>query len=199
MHILLCNPHLQNQSSTLIAGSEPVYKGRLLLKSTCYNSRNMPHLPYTPTYSAHMLRSFAHWTSQSVWDYAGIAAPHSDAQAEALALYHAPFALVSHGTETDPIFCYANLTAQQLWQMGWGEFTRTPSRHSAEPVTDIQGERNALLAQALARGWVDNYEGIRIASTGQRFAIERTVLWNVVDDDGQRIGQAALIRSWRAL
>lgn len=41
--------------------------------------------------------------------------------------------IVSHGTETDPVFWFANRAAQGLWEMDWARFTRTPSRLSAEP------------------------------------------------------------------
>ncbi len=58
-------------------------------------------------------------------------------------LYEAPFALVSHGMETDPIFRYANQTAQQLWQMSWDEFVVLPSRLSAEQI--LQEERDQCL------------------------------------------------------
>ena len=36
--------------------------------------------------------------------------------------------LVSHGTEADPIFRYANTAALTLWEMDWNRFTRLPSR-----------------------------------------------------------------------
>lgn len=47
-------------------------------------------------------------------------------------LFDAPFVLVSHGTETDPIFNYGNQAALKLWEMTWGELTRTPCRLTAE-------------------------------------------------------------------
>jgi len=52
----------------------------------------------------------------------------------AKALFQAPFVLVSHGTQTDPILNYGNQTALKLWSMEWNEFTKTPSRMTAEPV-----------------------------------------------------------------
>ena len=32
----------------------------------------------------------------------------------------APAALLMHGNEADPVFCYANRTAQRLWGQTWG-------------------------------------------------------------------------------
>ena len=53
-------------------------------------------------------------------------------------LFHAPFAVVSHDTASDPIFNYANLKALELFELNWEEFTRLPSRLSAEPVNQIE-------------------------------------------------------------
>ncbi len=115
------------------------------------------------------------------------------------ALFHIPQAVVSHGTEADPIFRYANRAALDLWEMDWQAFTRLPSRLSAEPATAIQSDRADLLRAALQKGWIDTYSGVRISSTGRRFEIHDTVLWNVVDADGVRHGQAAFIRNWAYL
>lgn len=101
--------------------------------------------------------------------------------------------LVSHGTEADPIFRYANTAALTLWEMDWARFTHLPSRLSAQAEPDIQGDRARLLAAALAKGWVGDYQGIRISAKGQRFLIRDTVLWTVTDAQGLRHGQAALI------
>src|SRR5262245_60802543 len=59
--------------------------------------------------------------------------------------YDAPAALLMHGIEADPVFCYANRTAQGLWGLTWDEFIRLPSRLSAEPL--VQTERDQLLAR----------------------------------------------------
>lgn len=112
----------------------------------------------------------------------------------AKALYHAPFALVSHDTQADPLFNYANLTAQQLFGMTWGEFVRLPSRYSAEEPR--RATRAQLLQQVAIQGYIDNYSGIRIAKNGQRFAIEQATVWNVTTRTGVAYGQAALFAHW---
>jgi hypothetical protein len=109
-------------------------------------------------------------------------------------LHEAPFALVSHGTEADPIFNYANKTAQRLWEMDWDEFTSTPSRLSAEPMR--REERELLLQQVAQFGFAEKYEGIRISKTGKRFWIRNTTVWNVLDEQGHYIGQAASYSKW---
>ena len=148
-------------------------------------------------YNRLMANSFQRFTGQSILG-AMDTASLSDSEL-AQAMFNAPQAIVSHGAEADPIFRYANARALKLWEMDWDAFTRLPSRLSAEAAGDIQSDRDALLKAALAKGWVDNYTGIRISSTGKRFDIRNTVLWNVVDDKGVRHGQAAFIRDWRFL
>ena len=108
-------------------------------------------------------------------------------------LWELPEPLVSHGTEADPVFRYANRAALDLWEMDWDSFTRLPSRLSAQDDPGIQTDRNQYLHQAATRGWVADYTGIRISAKGQRFRISDTVLWTVTDATGTRHGQAALI------
>lgn len=143
--------------------------------------------PVIAAYSQLLNKSFLHWTGNTLTDEVDVA--H--------ALYHAAFALVSHGTQPDPIFCYANLTAQRLWNMDWDTFTHTPSRRSVEPA--VAAERERLLKQAAEQGFIDNYQGVRINADGKRFMIKDTVLWNVVDELGTLRGQAAVIRAWEWL
>ncbi len=146
-------------------------------------------------YNALMAFSFHHFTGEDI--LAG--ARRLDAMDLALAMFNAPVAVVSHGMEADPIFRYANATALDLWQMDWNAFTRLPSRHSAEPQPDVQTDRERSLRSVAENGFVDGYSAIRISSQGRRFEIRDTVLWNVIDYDGIRHGQAAFIRDWRYL
>lgn len=113
--------------------------------------------------------------------------------AVAEALYRAEFALLCHDGAADPLFIYANQTAQRLWQLDWGAFVGMPSRLSAEP--DARAVRAAMLARVDRHGYVDDYEGVRVDSRGRRFRIEDACIWNVTDDAG-RLGQAARIGRW---
>lgn len=63
------------------------------------------------------------------------------------AAYKGNFVLVSHNTDPDPLFIYANRTAQELWELPWDQFCGMPSRKSAEPSTGIQADRNSALAK----------------------------------------------------
>lgn len=112
-------------------------------------------------------------------------------------LFTAPFALVSHGTEEDPIFNFGNQTALTLFELTWEDFTRLPSRQSAEPMN--QRDRQQLLDLVTKQGYIDNYSGIRITSTGKRFMITAATVWNLIDDQGQYHGQAAIFDMWSFL
>jgi len=116
---------------------------------------------------------------------------------EARRLYHAPFVVVSHGTQADPILNYGNLAAQQLWEMDAITLTSIPSRLTAEPMH--RDERSEMMARAQRDGFVDDYRGIRISRTGKRFLIEKAVIWNLQDLAGRRLGQAATFSHWKPL
>ena len=116
---------------------------------------------------------------------------------KARALYEAPFVVVSHDTAPDPVFNYANLAAQHLFEMDWNAFVRTPSRLSAGPVH--RDERARLLEEVARNGYIDNYEGIRVSKSGRQFRIERAVVWNLTDALGRYAGQAAVFSDWQDL
>ena len=105
--------------------------------------------------------------------------------------------VVSHGTETDPLLNYGNRTALELWEMTLHEFLGTPSRQTAEPVH--RDEREELLRRTREFGYIDDYSGIRISATGKRFRIHRATVWNVVNSESQRVGQAAAFSQWTHL
>jgi hypothetical protein len=109
-------------------------------------------------------------------------------------LYEAPFALVAHDTRADPIFGYANRIAQNVFEMNWAEITSIPSRQSAEPV--LQDERQSLLQRVHQFGFMNDYAGIRISKTGKRFWIRNATVWNLIDTNGVRVGQAARFDRW---
>lgn len=112
-------------------------------------------------------------------------------------LFHAPFVLLSHNTATDPLFNYANAKALELFELNWQELIVLPSRLSAEPVN--QAERDRLLAQVTAKGFINDYQGIRISKTGQRFQIRNAIVWNLTDAAGVYQGQAACFSDWTFL
>ena len=60
-------------------------------------------------------------------------------------LFHAPFVVVCHGTQSDPLLSYANQLALELWKISIPVLLQTPSRMTAEPVH--RDERAELLAR----------------------------------------------------
>jgi len=112
-------------------------------------------------------------------------------------IYYSPFAVVSHGIEADPVFNYGNRTALELFEMTWEEFTKLPSRQSAEAMS--QEERNRLLADVASNGFIDHYSGVRISRSGRRFMIESATVWNLLDGNDAHCGQAALFEQWHFL
>ena len=111
------------------------------------------------------------------------------------ALFHAPFVVLSHDTAPDPILTYGNQTALDLFALSWAELIQMPSRLTAEAPD--RADRARLLAEVTAYGFIDNYSGVRISRTGQRFLIERATVWNLTDEEGRPCGQAATFREWR--
>lgn len=123
--------------------------------------------------------------------------PDLSPEAAAKALFDAPFVVLSHNTATDPILTYGNLTALNLFALTWEELIQMPSRLTAEAPN--RTERARLLAEVTARGFIDDYSGVRIARTGQRFLIEQATVWNLSDAEGRPCGQAATFQAWRLL
>ncbi|MGJ8671800.1 MEKHLA domain-containing protein [Rubritalea sp.] len=113
------------------------------------------------------------------------------------ALLDAPFVLLSHGIEEDPIFNFGNHAALSLFELSWEQLTALPSRKSAEPIN--REERKALLDQVTTYGFIDNYSGIRISSSGKKFLIKDAVVWNLIDSSGGYHGQAAVFEDWSYL
>ena len=56
-----------------------------------------------------------------------------------------------------------------------------------------QKERNELLNQVNSHGFIENYNGIRVASDGKLFQIKDATIWNIDDEKSQKIGQAVII------
>ena len=138
-------------------------------------------------------RSLKHWTGREL-----LADSEPGALVElAEKIFHAPFVLVSHGTQADPILNYGNAAALALWEMSWAELTRTPSRLTAEAPN--REERARLLAAVTANGFIDDYSGIRISKTGRRFRIAQATVWNLLDERGICSGQAAMFSRWEFL
>ncbi|MEM8643062.1 MAG: MEKHLA domain-containing protein [Cyanobacteria bacterium P01_G01_bin.54] len=145
----------------------------------------------TPFYRQHgnlLCQSYQRFTGQSLL-------PNPLTHEEPIeALFAAPFALLSHGIEADPIFNFGNQTALTLFELTWAQLLQVPSRTSAEPLN--QAERQRLLTRVTEQGYIDDYSGVRISATGRRFLIRAAIVWNLIDAQGQYQGQAAVFDQW---
>lgn len=137
-----------------------------------------------------LLDSYRRWTGRELL-------PIDRTRPLAPQLWAAPRVIVSHGTEADPLLNYGNQAALQRWQMDWQQLVATPSRLTAEPVA--REERAALLQRVTTNGYIDDYSGVRIAASGQRFRIQLASVWNIVDENGVYCGQAASFDRWHDL
>jgi hypothetical protein len=144
-------------------------------------------LALDPAFARLMCDSFARFVGREL-------VPDSEPAARWL-YEEAPFGLLAHNAGDDPLFIYANRTAQACFEYSWDEFLRLPSRSSAEP--GAQEDRDRLLADVRARNFAEGYRGLRIAKSGRRFWIEDVIMWNLVDGDGNRQGQAAIFPRWQ--
>lgn len=144
--------------------------------------------------SAHALclaRSFKKWTGRDLL-------PGHFPEAElAQKLFDAPFIVVSHGMQADPVLSYGNRAALELWEMSWDEFTGTPSRLTAEAPN--RQERARLLEIVTCNGFIDDYSGVRISKNGRRFEISRAIVWNLISEKSEPCGQAATFSEWKFL
>lgn len=137
-------------------------------------------------------QSFAALTGQPLVEGAG-------AQPEEIVerLWRAPQVIVAHDTAPDPVFFFANRAALTLFEMDFEAFTQLPSRLSAEPM--LREERAHLLERVARDGIITDYAGVRVSATGRRFRIEQAAVWNLIDADAVRHGQAAAFARWTPL
>lgn len=112
-------------------------------------------------------------------------------------LFESPVVVLSHGLQDDPIFNYGNQAALDLFEMDWATLTQLPSRKSAQPIN--RDERARLLDAVTSKGFIDDYSGVRISSSGRRFLIPKAIVWNLVDEADKLQGQAATFSDWEYL
>ncbi|MCG3778725.1 MAG: hypothetical protein JW388_1450 [Nitrospira sp.] len=144
--------------------------------------------PAVIKWSQLLLNSFRRWTGRELLERVG------DPAYQAHALFLSPFVVVSHGVDEDPLLNYGNQMALDLWGLSRDQFMSTPSRLTTEPIN--QAEREWMLEQAKVHGYLDTYRGVRITSTGRRFLVDNARIWNVMNTQEQRVGQAASFSQW---
>ncbi|AFY77442.1 MAG: MEKHLA domain-containing protein [Hydrococcus sp. C42_A2020_068] len=155
------------------------------------NSKDVWQQPEIISWSQILLNSYEKLLKKPLMERKG------DRLEQAKALFLAPFVVVSHGTESDPILNYGNQMALTLWETSWQDFIATPSRLTAEPID--REERERMLALAAQQGFINDYRGIRISKTGRRFLIGGAIVWNLTDFQNRVLGQAATFSQWSFL
>jgi PAS domain-containing protein len=157
-----------------------------LVKMTMAPKRRAEDLSTDPGFFALLTESYARLVGKQL----------APAGKDAKWLYNAaPFVVLAHSPEDDPKFIYANKAAQKCFEYSWEEFLSLRSRLSAEAPD--RAERQALLEQVARNGFMTGYRGVRVAKSGRRFIIKDGVVWELIDRDGMRHGQAATFLSWR--
>jgi hypothetical protein len=104
----------------------------------------------------------------------------------------APFGVLAQDASREPRFVYANRAAQSFFECDWQEIV---GMHSSLSAPDVNREaRAAVMEGVLKNGYRSGYRGLRRTLPGRLFWIEDVTIWNIIDDEGIRHGQAALIR-----
>ncbi|WP_337100183.1 MEKHLA domain-containing protein [Paenibacillus sp. YIM B09110] len=139
----------------------------------------------TEAHALLLMDSYLRWTGRELVDRESLSGMTSAADL----LFQAPRVILSHGTEADPVLNFGNALALKLWEMEWDKLTSIPSRLTAEPLE--REERDRFFTLVTANGYVDDYTGVRISSSGRRFYMKQATVWNLIDEAGVYRGQAA--------
>jgi hypothetical protein len=155
----------------------------------------MDHIPFSigsPDWiqiSEEILNSFQFWVGSDLLEL-----PSPDSVDRARQLFELDAVVLAHGIEEDPIFCFGNQAALDLWEIEMEELLGMPSRLSAE-LTE-RSSRSEMLNRGKGQGLIRDYEGIRVSTTGKRFYVRNATIWNLLNEAGVRTGQAAMFRDW---
>ena len=136
-------------------------------------------------------RSLRHWTKKDLISI------ESEPEAAAEAIWNAEFVVLSHQFSEDPLLNYGNQVALDLFEITWEDLIRMPSRLTAEAPN--RAERQRLLEKVSSQGYIDDYSGVRVSLSGQRFMIHQALVWTLINDRLEPIGQAATFSSWTPL
>lgn len=136
-----------------------------------------------------ILRSYRRWTGEELIPR-GAGGPEERAKR----LFGADRVVAASNDDPDPLLVYGNRKALELWELPWEKFVGSPARATAEPLE--QAARDRFLAEVRQNGFIRDYEGVRISSSGRRFRIRNATVWNLLDESGRYLGQAATFTDW---
>ena len=128
--------------------------------------------------------SLQKFTGKSLFDYMkGVSEPSQVHD-------HERYAVLSHGVQDDPIYCYFNKAAFLQFQFSEDEVYQLPSRYSAPDGAERES-RAEDVQQAVAEDVKELGSVIRQTKHGELFEMVNVILWNVYDESGERVGQTA--------
>lgn len=136
-----------------------------------------------------LMDSFQHYLSKDLIE------PCGNKEQQAKSIYFSSRIVIAHDNKEEPRFIFANRAATDLWEVEHHSFIGMPSKQSAEQ--EHRKDRARMLNQAKEKGYILNYSGIRVSKQGKRFFIENAIIWNVLDNKKNIIGQAATFEDWK--
>lgn len=101
------------------------------------------------------------------------------------------FVVLSHGNQTDPIYNYENAAGFRVFRWPAERYYKLPSRYSAPEGANRQA-REAMIDSTVAQDVIYIDEAVRVRYPNATVTLRDAILWNVYDDDGNRVGQTAL-------
>lgn len=105
---------------------------------------------------------------------------------------HERYAVLSHGVQDDPIYHYFNRAAFRTFQFPEQVAYETPSRYSAPPGPERDVTRAKQVDDAVQHDHTVIPEAIRQTYHGNLIRVRNIILWNVYDENGDRVGQTAI-------
>ena len=138
------------------------------------------------------------WTGKGVLERMGMTTVDADQRDDQNGDYEQVYlndryVLITHGTEDDPIYNFANRAALAAFWRPWDDMVRLPSSQSVVLRSVDASKRIELMKSVTDNNYVENATGIRVRDDGKFIQLVDAVVWNIVDDDDDRtyIGQAA--------
>ena len=160
--------------------------------ATPQSSRTIRSLKTTPVGRVEDVNEWIQWSSDS------LAQAYNQSLLEMMMLdsiervhSHKRYAVLSHGVQDDPIFCYSNTAARDAFQYTENELYQLPSRYSAPGGGDRQSRQKIMEDANNANFWIIPH-GIRQRKDGSLFEFRDVILWNVYNPQGVRVGQSAV-------
>jgi hypothetical protein len=101
------------------------------------------------------------------------------------------YPIASHDNSNEPLFNYANQAALNLFKMTSFEMIGLPSKASV--LLTNQEDRSLLLKHVTEQGFIQHYQGQRVASDQSLFNIQDATVWNLIDGFKKYHGQAVII------